>query len=106
MSLEASSGNMEKMTPISSGFKFLEYEHKHRSDDWRLLGDFLTEEVRYFKASAHVDWIPSGFNDPTVAPPPKITPGDGEGEYKCFFSSFAVFVVVCVDLFLFKKNEF
>ena len=50
MSLEASAGNMEKMTPISSGFKFLEYEHKHRSDDWRLLGDFLTEEVRYFKA--------------------------------------------------------
>merc|ERR1719383_323302 len=69
---------MEKMTPISSGFKFLEYEHKHRSDDWRLLGDFLTEEVRYFKASPLADWIPTGYNDPNVNPPPKITPGDAE----------------------------
>merc|ERR1719210_1827434 len=80
MSLEASSGNMEKMTPISSGFKFLEYEHKHRSDDWRLLGDFLTEDVRYFKASPHADWIPSGYNDPNVAPPPKITPDSPSDE--------------------------
>ena len=28
MSLDACGGNMDKMTPISSGFKFLEYEHK------------------------------------------------------------------------------
>ena len=49
MSLDACGGNMDKMTPISSGFKFLEYEHKHGSGDWRLLGDFLTEGVRYFK---------------------------------------------------------
>ena len=76
MSLDACGGSMDKMTPISSGFKFLEYEHKYKSDDWRLLGDFLTEGVRYFKEGVIADWIPTGYNDPHVAQPPKIPSGD------------------------------
>ena len=76
MSLDACGGSMDKMTPISSGFKFLEYEHKYKSDDWRLLGDFLTEGVRYFKEGVISEWIPTGYNDPHVAQPPKIPSGD------------------------------
>ncbi|NXW26538.1 I2BLB factor, partial [Phaetusa simplex] len=34
---------------LSSGFKYLEYEKKHGSGDWRLLGDLLPESVRFFK---------------------------------------------------------
>jgi len=80
MSLDACGGSMDKMTPISSGFKFLEYEHKYKSDDWRLLGDFLTEGVRYFKEGVISDWIPTGYNDPHVAQPPKIPSGDANSD--------------------------
>ena len=85
MSLDACGGNMDKMTPISSGFKFLEYEYKHRSDDWRLLGDLLTEGVRYFREPLNPDWIPASYNDTQVAPPPKISSGDNSGENGDFY---------------------
>ena len=75
MSLDASGGSMDKMTSISSGFKFLEYELKYRSEDWRLLGDFLTEQVRYFKEFMNPDLIPTGYVDPNVSSPPKIQSG-------------------------------
>ncbi|XP_009317775.1 PREDICTED: interferon regulatory factor 2-binding protein-like [Pygoscelis adeliae] len=50
---------------LSSGFKYLEYEKKHGSGDWRLLGDLLPESVRFFKELVGADMLP-----PPLAPPP------------------------------------
>ena len=86
MSLDAVGGSMDKMTTISSGFKFLEYELKYRSEDWRLLGDFLTENVRFFKEMVNPDLIPIGFVDPNVSSPPKIpSGGSNSGEYDEYY---------------------
>lgn len=85
MSLDASGGSMDKMTSISSGFKFLEYEIKYRSEDWRLLGDFLTEPVRYFKELMSQELVPTGYIDPNVSSPPKIpSGGSNSGDLSCF----------------------
>lgn len=35
--------------PLSSGFKYLEYELQPDKGDWRLIGDLLPENVRSFK---------------------------------------------------------
>uniref|UniRef100_A0A8C5TGP9 I2BPL factor n=1 Tax=Malurus cyaneus samueli TaxID=2593467 RepID=A0A8C5TGP9_9PASS len=42
---------------LSSGFKYLEYEKKHGSGDWRLLGDLLPESVRFFKELVGADML-------------------------------------------------
>ncbi|NWU48306.1 I2BPL factor, partial [Dromas ardeola] len=64
---------------LSSGFKYLEYEKKHGSGDWRLLGDLLPESVRFFKELVGADMLPQPYLDascpmlPTalvMAPPP------------------------------------
>ncbi|NXL49019.1 I2BP1 protein, partial [Podilymbus podiceps] len=34
---------------ISSGYKYLEYEKRQGSGDWRLLGELFTEAVRFFR---------------------------------------------------------
>jgi len=44
---------------LSSGFKYLEYEMKHGSGDWRLLGDILPESVRSFKEPIKKDMLPT-----------------------------------------------
>ncbi|XP_018430722.1 PREDICTED: interferon regulatory factor 2-binding protein-like A, partial [Nanorana parkeri] len=49
---------------LSSGFKYLEYERKHGSGDWRLLGDLLPESVRFFKEMAVADMLPQPYLDP------------------------------------------
>lgn len=39
----------EMSRPLSSGFKYLEYEVRPEVGDWRLIGDLLPESVRSFK---------------------------------------------------------
>ena len=39
----------EQSRPLSSGFKYLEYEVRPDTGDWKLIGDLLPENVRSFK---------------------------------------------------------
>ncbi|KAM4541857.1 putative E3 ubiquitin-protein ligase IRF2BPL [Odontesthes bonariensis] len=61
---------------LSSGFKYLEYEKKHGSGDWRLLGDLLPESVRFFREDVGGDMLPQSYIDgscpllPTSLVPP------------------------------------
>ncbi|XP_046337574.2 probable E3 ubiquitin-protein ligase IRF2BPL [Haliotis rufescens] len=55
---------------LSSGFKYLEYEMKHGSGDWRLLGDMLPELVRIFKEPVKKDMIPTPHVDSSLPPLP------------------------------------
>uniref|UniRef100_A0A3B1JUZ1 Interferon regulatory factor 2 binding protein-like n=1 Tax=Astyanax mexicanus TaxID=7994 RepID=A0A3B1JUZ1_ASTMX len=48
---------------LSSGFKYLEYEKKHGTGDWRLLGDLLPEPVRFFKETLGADMLPQPHVD-------------------------------------------
>ncbi|XP_035665963.1 probable E3 ubiquitin-protein ligase IRF2BPL [Branchiostoma floridae] len=48
---------------LSSGFKYLEYEKKHGSGDWRLLGDLLPEASRFFKEPVNPEMIPQPYID-------------------------------------------
>lgn len=48
---------------LSSGFKYLEYEKKHGSGDWRLLGDLLPESVRFFKEGLGGEMLPQPYID-------------------------------------------
>ncbi|KAM9341394.1 putative E3 ubiquitin-protein ligase IRF2BPL [Symphorus nematophorus] len=59
---------------LSSGFKYLEYELKPGSGDWRLLGDLLPESLRVFKESAGGDLLPQPHADPLL-PPSLLLPG-------------------------------
>lgn len=84
MALDAVGGNMEKMTPISgNGYKDIQYEVKHRSDDWRLLSDLLPEGVRRFQDPVQPEMLPTKYSDPNAPTPPvKAEPGDSDqGEY-------------------------
>ena len=75
---------MEKMTPISgNGYKDIQYEVKHRSDDWRLLSDLLPEGVRRFQDPVQPEMLPTKYSDPNAPTPPvKAEPGDSDqGEY-------------------------
>ncbi|XP_059579094.1 probable E3 ubiquitin-protein ligase IRF2BPL [Alligator mississippiensis] len=73
---------------LSSGFKYLEYEKKHGSGDWRLLGDLLPESVRFFKELVGADMLPQPYLDascpmlPTALvslPRPAGGPAAGQG---------------------------
>ncbi|KAM6973586.1 putative E3 ubiquitin-protein ligase IRF2BPL [Aplochiton taeniatus] len=48
---------------LSSGFKYLEYERKHGSGDWRLLGDLLPESLRFFKEILGTEMLPQPYID-------------------------------------------
>lgn len=52
---------------LSSGFKYLEYLMKAGTDDWRLLGDLLPEQVRFFKESVNRDMLPSPIEDSGIS---------------------------------------
>ncbi|NXT94765.1 I2BP1 protein, partial [Anhinga rufa] len=43
---------------ISSGYKYLEYEKRQGSGDWRLLGELFTEAVRFFRHPPAPDALP------------------------------------------------
>ncbi|XP_053122728.1 interferon regulatory factor 2-binding protein 1 [Hemicordylus capensis] len=57
---------------ISSGYKYLEYEKRHGSGDWRLLGELFTEGVRFFRESPAPDALPQQFLDSNCAMPPSL----------------------------------
>ncbi|XP_056151967.1 probable E3 ubiquitin-protein ligase IRF2BPL [Lampris incognitus] len=48
---------------LSSGFKYLEYEKKPGSGDWRLLGELLPEPLRFFKEALGGDMLPQPHVD-------------------------------------------
>lgn len=52
---------------LSSGFKYLEYLMKAGTDDWRLLGDLLPEQVRFFKEPVNRDMLPSPIEDSGIS---------------------------------------
>ncbi|KAJ6663483.1 hypothetical protein lerEdw1_009562 [Lerista edwardsae] len=57
---------------ISSGYKYLEYEKRHGSGDWRLLSELFTEGVRFFRESPAADALPQQFLDSSCAMPPSL----------------------------------
>ena len=57
---------------LSSGFKYLEYEMKHGTGDWRLLGDLLPEPARFFKEPIKKDWLPTPLGDVMHLLPPGL----------------------------------
>ncbi|XP_002735893.1 putative E3 ubiquitin-protein ligase IRF2BPL [Saccoglossus kowalevskii] len=58
---------------LSSGFKYLEYEKKHGSGDWRILGDLLPEAVRFFKESLNPEMLPQPYIDASYPMLPTTT---------------------------------
>ncbi|XP_034050800.1 probable E3 ubiquitin-protein ligase IRF2BPL [Thalassophryne amazonica] len=62
---------------LSSGFKYLEYEKKHGSGDWRLLGDLLPESLRFFKEAVGGDMLPQPYIDGSypLLPTSLVLPG-------------------------------
>ncbi|XP_053700476.1 probable E3 ubiquitin-protein ligase IRF2BPL [Synchiropus splendidus] len=62
---------------LSSGFKYLEYERKHGSGDWRLLGDLLPESLRFFKDCVGGDILPQPHMDGSfpMLPTSLLVPG-------------------------------
>ncbi|XP_036392432.1 interferon regulatory factor 2-binding protein 1 [Megalops cyprinoides] len=48
---------------INSGFKYVEYEKRHGSGDWRLLSELLGEGVRAFKDAPAPDALPQPYLD-------------------------------------------
>ncbi|XP_029972395.1 putative E3 ubiquitin-protein ligase IRF2BPL [Salarias fasciatus] len=62
---------------LSSGFKYLEYEKKHGSGDWRLLGDLLPESLRFFKDGVGDDMLPQPHTDGSypLLPTSLVLPG-------------------------------
>ncbi|XP_068607939.1 probable E3 ubiquitin-protein ligase IRF2BPL [Brachionichthys hirsutus] len=62
---------------LSSGFKYLEYERKHGSGDWRLLGDLLPESLRFFKEVVGGDMLPQPHVDGSfpLLPTSLVLPG-------------------------------
>uniref|UniRef100_A0A8C5SW26 Interferon regulatory factor 2 binding protein 1 n=1 Tax=Laticauda laticaudata TaxID=8630 RepID=A0A8C5SW26_LATLA len=58
---------------LSSGYKYLEYEKRHGSGDWRLLAELFTEAVRYFREPPAPDALPQQFLDgSSAAGPPNV----------------------------------
>jgi len=60
---------------LSSGFKYLEYEVQGSPSEWRLLGDLLPENVRFFKDAVSRNFLPLRVTDhptyhPMLGPPP------------------------------------
>jgi hypothetical protein len=47
----------------SNGYKDLEFEKVHGDDNWKVLGELLTEEVRFFRGSVKKDLLPQPYVD-------------------------------------------
>ncbi|XP_013890094.1 putative E3 ubiquitin-protein ligase IRF2BPL [Austrofundulus limnaeus] len=63
---------------LSSGFRYLEYQMKLGSGDWRLLGDLLPESLRVFRDRVGEDLLPQPHIDPML-PTPLVLLGRGSG---------------------------
>ncbi|KAG5269723.1 hypothetical protein AALO_G00205380 [Alosa alosa] len=48
---------------ITSGYKYVEYEKRHGSGDWRLLTELLSDGVRTFKEPPNPDALPQPYLD-------------------------------------------
>lgn len=48
----------------SNGYKDLEFERSYGSEDWRVLGELLSEDVRFFRGPIRGDLLPVPFIDP------------------------------------------
>ncbi|KAG9340523.1 hypothetical protein JZ751_021343 [Albula glossodonta] len=48
---------------INSGFKYVEYEKRHGTGDWRLLSELLGDGVRVFKDAPSPDALPQPYLD-------------------------------------------
>ena len=49
-----------------NGYKYLEYQRRIRvlnSDDWNVLGELLTEEVRFFRGPIKTELLPQLYVD-------------------------------------------
>ncbi|XP_060642743.2 interferon regulatory factor 2-binding protein 1 [Anolis sagrei] len=57
---------------ISSGYKYLEYEKCHGSNEWRLLGELFTENVRFFREPPSAETMPQQYLDSNCAMPPSL----------------------------------
>ena len=57
----------------SNGYKDLEFERVYSDDDWRVLGELLTEEVRFFRGAVKKDMLPTPFLDPEFPNLPPAT---------------------------------
>ncbi len=57
----------------SNGYKDLEFERINGDEDWRVLGELLTEEVRFFRGSVKKDLLPTPFLDPKFPNLPPAT---------------------------------
>ncbi|XP_042372786.1 probable E3 ubiquitin-protein ligase IRF2BPL [Plectropomus leopardus] len=55
---------------LSSGFKYLEYERRPGSGDWRLLGDLLPEPLRFFREGLGGELLPQPHADGGFPPLP------------------------------------
>uniref|UniRef100_A0A669D5F1 Interferon regulatory factor 2 binding protein-like n=1 Tax=Oreochromis niloticus TaxID=8128 RepID=A0A669D5F1_ORENI len=64
---------------LSSGFKYLEYEKKPGSGDWRLLGDLLPEPLRFFREPLSVELLPQPHADGGFPLPPGRAGGSRPG---------------------------
>lgn len=52
---------------INSGIKYIEYEKRHGSGDWRLLSELLGDAVRAFKEMPAPDSLPQPYTDNSCA---------------------------------------
>ncbi len=57
----------------SNGYKDLEFERIYEEDNWRVLGELLTEEVRFFRGPVKKDLLPTPFLDPKFPNLPPAT---------------------------------
>ena len=48
----------------SNGYKDLEFEKVFGDDEWRVLGELLTEEVRFFRGPVKKELLPTPYVDP------------------------------------------
>ena len=48
----------------SNGYKDLEFEKQFGEDEWRVLGELLTEEVRFFRGPVKKELLPTPYVDP------------------------------------------
>ncbi|XP_054667443.1 interferon regulatory factor 2-binding protein 1 isoform X1 [Grus americana] len=63
---------------ISSGYKYLEYEKRQGSGDWRLLGELFTEAVRFFRHPPAPEALPQQHPPPPPRRRRKASPEPDE----------------------------
>lgn len=57
---------------VSSGYKYLEYERRPGTGDWRLLSELFTEGVRCFREPPAAEALPQQFLEGGCALPPSL----------------------------------